>query len=180
MTDDEYFHSDPGTCSVRASSALSNSLIVVLLVLIAIFYASTLRAGHIWGDDFAMYIHAQNIVQGQPYAETGYIFNAAATVSPRMCPPVFPLLLAPLFRLYGLNLMPMKLEQVIFFVLALAAIYLFWKPELGEAYSAALIAILGFQSDFLGSQRQGAIRSTISSLLLRCRSVGVVECKFRS
>jgi len=96
-----------------------------------------------------MYIHhAQNIVEGQPYAETGYIFNAAAPVSPRMYPPVFPLLLAPIYKIYGTNLTPMKLEQVIFFVLALAFVYIFWKPDLGPAYSAALVAILGFSPIF--------------------------------
>lgn len=135
--------------SQRRSSALPNVLISVLLASIAVLYASTLRPGHIWGDDFAMYIHhAQNIIEGRPFAETGYIFNAAAPVSPRMYPPVFPLLLAPVYKLYGANLMPMKFEQVVFFVLALAVVYLFWKPDLGEAYSAALIAILGFSPIF--------------------------------
>lgn len=141
--------SEESAASQRRRSALSNFLIFLLLGSIAIFYASTLRAGHIWGDDFAMYIHhAQNIVGGRPYAETGYIFNAAAPVSPRMYPPVFPLLLAPIYELYGQNLTPMKLEQVFFFVLALLFVYIFWKRDLGPAYSLALIAILGFSPIF--------------------------------
>ena len=40
------------------------------------FYLATIREGHDWGDDFSMYIrHAQNIAHGEPYAETGYIYN---------------------------------------------------------------------------------------------------------
>jgi hypothetical protein len=65
-----------------------------------------------------------------------------------MYPPVFPLLLSPLYKLYGLNLMPMKLEQVVFFVLALTAVYFFFRRDLGPEYSLALIAILGFNPIF--------------------------------
>ena len=41
-----------------------------LLAIITAFHVATVREGHLWGDDFAMYIHhAQNIVEGRPYAE---------------------------------------------------------------------------------------------------------------
>jgi|SRR5579864_5704498 len=119
--------------------------LILLLITIAVFHTVTIRQGHIWADDFAMYIHhAQNIVEGLPYAQTGYLFTPAAPVSPRMYPPVFPLLLAPVVRFFGLNLVPMKFEQVIFFVLALVAICLYWQRDLGPEYSLALAAILGF------------------------------------
>jgi 4-amino-4-deoxy-L-arabinose transferase-like glycosyltransferase len=96
-----------------------------------------------------MYIHhAQNIVEGRPYAQTGYLFTPTAPVSPRMYPPVFPLLLAPIVRFFGLNLIPMKFEQVLFFVLALAVICLYWQRDLGRDYTIALAAILGFSPHF--------------------------------
>jgi len=95
-----------------------------LLATITVFYLATLREGHLWGDDFAMYIHhAQNIAQGRPYADTGYVYNPAVPVyGPRMYPPVFPLLLAPLYKVFGLSLIPMKVEQVVFIVLMLATV----------------------------------------------------------
>jgi 4-amino-4-deoxy-L-arabinose transferase-like glycosyltransferase len=65
-----------------------------------------------------------------------------------MYPPVFPLLLAPVVRFFGLNLIPMKFEQVIFFVLALAVICLYWQRDLGREYTLALAAILGFSPHF--------------------------------
>jgi 4-amino-4-deoxy-L-arabinose transferase-like glycosyltransferase len=126
-----------------------NPQLACLLAVIALFYTATIRPGHIWGDDFAMYVHhAQNIVEGQPYADTGYLFNPHAPVSPRMYPPVFPLLLAPVYRLFGLDLVPMKLEQVVFFVVTLAAVYAFWLRDLGKKYALALVAILGFSPVF--------------------------------
>lgn len=97
-----------------------------------------------------MYVHhAQNIIEGHPYAETGYIYNPRVPAySPGMYPPVFPLLLAPSYRWFGLNLLPMKLEQVAFFLLALAAAYLLWRRDLGSRYAVALIAILAFSPVF--------------------------------
>jgi 4-amino-4-deoxy-L-arabinose transferase-like glycosyltransferase len=123
--------------------------LILLLLTIAAFHAATIRPGHIWADDFAMYIHhAQNIVDGQPYAQTGYLFTPTAPVGPRMYPPVFPLLLAPVVRFFGVNLIPMKFEQVLFFVLALAVICLYWQHDLGREYTIALAAILGFSPHF--------------------------------
>ena len=97
-----------------------------------------------------MYVHhAQNIVEGRPYAETGYIYNPAVPVyGPRMYPPVFPLLLTPLYKLFGPSLVPMKLEQVAFFVLILGAVYGLWTRDLPPVHAIALVAILGFSPTF--------------------------------
>ena len=133
----------------NASNAGTRICLVGLLTVIALFHSFTVRQGHIWGDDFAMYVaHARNLVDGHPYAETGYLFNPASPVSPRMYPPVFPLLLAPVVKLFGLNLIPMKIEQVLFFVLVLAAVYLFWRDDLSSKYALVQIAILGFSPHF--------------------------------
>jgi 4-amino-4-deoxy-L-arabinose transferase-like glycosyltransferase len=123
----------------------ANAYFACLLGAVALFYTATVRPGHLWADDFAMDVHhAQNIVEGRPYAETGYIYNPRAPAySPGMYPPVFPLLLAPSYKFFGLNLLPMKLEQVAFFLLTLAAIYVLWWRELGSRYALAVIAILG-------------------------------------
>jgi hypothetical protein len=123
---------------------------ILLLAFIALFHLTTIRKGHVWGDDYAMYIaHAKNIVAGHPYADTGYIFNPALPLySPTNYPPVFPLLLAPLYKLFGMNLMPMKVEQVIFFLSTLALVYTLWHRELGTRYVLVLIAILGLSPIF--------------------------------
>ena len=59
-------------------------------------------------------------------------------------PPVFPMFLAPLIKIWGLNFAAMKLEQVLFLLLALVTIYFCWKLYLDFVYLFALIAILGF------------------------------------
>ncbi len=121
-----------------------------LLAIITAFHVATVREGHLWGDDFAMYIHhAQNIAESRPYADAGYIYNPAIPVyGPRMYPPVFPLLLAPLYKVFGLSLLPMKLEQVFFIISTLALIFMLWHRELGTGYCLALVGILGFNPAF--------------------------------
>jgi hypothetical protein len=119
-----------------------------LLVAIGTFHATTVRQGHLWADDFAMYVHhAQNIVEGRPYTDTGYIFTSIV-VGPKYYPPIFPLLLTPIYKVSGLNLIPMKLEQVIFLLLSLIAIYAYWRRDLGSGYTLALVASLGFAPAF--------------------------------
>jgi 4-amino-4-deoxy-L-arabinose transferase-like glycosyltransferase len=135
---------------MRESPATTGNVwLIILLTTIAVFHAATTRQGHIWADDFAMYIHhAQNMVEARPYAQTGYLFTPTALVGPRMYPPVFPLLLTPVVRFFGVNLIPMKLEQVMFFVLALAVICLYYQRDLGREFTLALAAILGFSPHF--------------------------------
>lgn len=96
-----------------------------------------------------MYVHhAQNIAERLTYADTGYIINASIPIGPKYYPPIFPMLLAPIYRASGLDLVPMKLEQVIFLLLSLMTIYAYWKRDLGSGYTLALVAILGFAPAF--------------------------------
>jgi Dolichyl-phosphate-mannose-protein mannosyltransferase len=136
--------------TLTRSSSRANVYFVCLLSAIFLFHCATLRPGHVWGDDFAMYIHhAKNIVEQRPYADTGYIYNPAVPVfGPRAYPPVFPLLLAPLYRQFGLNVMPMKVEQIVFLMLMLILVYFFWRQDIGDRYTLALVAILGFSPAF--------------------------------
>jgi 4-amino-4-deoxy-L-arabinose transferase-like glycosyltransferase len=124
----------------------TNLYFALLLSAIFVFHGGTLRQGHVWGDDFAMYIHhAKNIVEHRPYAETGYIYNSAVPVyGPRAYPPVFPVLLSPLYRVFGLNLVPMKFEQIFFLLGTLTIVYFLWRQALGSSLALALTAILGF------------------------------------
>src|ERR1700748_2038347 len=76
-----------------AAPVASHFWLIILLLIVAGFHILTVRQGHIWGDDFAMYVHhAKNIVEGRPYTATGYLFHPSISVSPRMYPPVFPFL----------------------------------------------------------------------------------------
>ena len=88
--------------AVPASRRASLLWLAIALLLIAVWYALTLREGHAWGGDNAMYLlHARNLLSGMPYTDTGYLYNPASGRFPVSYPPVFPLLLAPLVALFG-------------------------------------------------------------------------------
>ena len=116
---------------------------ILCVVGIGIFYLATIRDGHDWGDDFSMYIrHAQNIARGEPYAQTGYIYNPLnPAVGPRVYPPGFPLLLAPAVAAFGLELRPMKIVVVAFFIASLLVILASFRSVLPPSYLAALALI---------------------------------------
>jgi hypothetical protein len=116
-----------------------------LLLAVAAFHAATLRPGHKWGDDFAMYLlHARNLAEGLPYAATGYVFNPAEPLlGPPVYPPVFPLLLAPVWAVFGLNLTAGKALVLVTFVLFLALVYTILAPYLAPRWRWAAVALLG-------------------------------------
>jgi 4-amino-4-deoxy-L-arabinose transferase-like glycosyltransferase len=132
------------------TSAKVNLTIGVIILAVGVFYTATIQEGHNWGDDFSMYIHhAKNIVEGIKYGETGYLFEPHfATIGPKTYPPVFPLLLVPVYKYFGLNLTAMKLEVIFFFMLSLLVLYLLFKDELPFHYSIALVTIIGFSPIF--------------------------------
>jgi len=127
-------------------SGTNRQLAVVLALILATgaFYIATIREGHPWGDDFAMYIHhAKNLAYGNAYADTGYIYNPHyPDLGPRAYPPLFPLVLAPVYRIMGLELGAMKVLNILLFLVFLFWIYLLFLPELPFYYALAILTIL--------------------------------------
>ena len=83
---------------------------LLFALLVAAIYGLNLHAGQDWSGDFSQYIHhAKNLVEGKNYLDTGFIVSSLAIfVGPYAYPPVFPLLLTPVYWLYGLDLEAMK------------------------------------------------------------------------
>jgi hypothetical protein len=130
----------------RKESRMSKSgtWAAVAIALVAAGYLASTRAGHEWGDDFALYVsHARNLAEGRPYADTGYIYNPDyPSLSPRTYPPVLPLLLAPVWRLCGFDLFAMKVEIILLFAAFLAVFYLTFRAELPAPYLLAVLLLL--------------------------------------
>jgi len=104
-----------------------------------------LRPGHEWGDDFALYLlHARNLVEGRPYAATGYLYNPHyPSLGPPTYPPVTPALLAPIYAAVGLNLEAMKLAMVAGYVAFLAIAYFLFRATLGPARATLAVVLVG-------------------------------------
>ena len=121
-------------------------MVLVLLCILAVgaFYLSTIREGHPVGGDNSMYIlHAKNIVEGTHYRDTGFIYNPSSNLFPESYPPVFPFLLAPVYKWFGLNLTAMKVEVIFSFLLGLWFIALNFYKTIPTRYMAAAVAVVG-------------------------------------
>lgn len=123
-----------------------------VLLLLAIAYLSTLTPGHAFGsDDFAAYVmHAANLVEGRPYTDIRYVPNPKALwLAPSNgYPPIYPMILAPVYRIWGLNLRALKVITVLCF---LAFLWLFaemFKRRLSVLAGVGLMLIVGFNPVF--------------------------------
>jgi len=121
-------------------------LLAGLLALAAVFQLLTIRSGHNWGDDFALYIlHARALLEGRPYVDTGFIYSSAfPQYSPAAYPPGFPLLLLPVYAFSGLNFVAMKVLVTLFLAGALVLFALLLRPLLPRPYLLVTVALLGF------------------------------------
>ena len=103
--------------------------------LIFIFYVLTIREGHTWGGDFALYIqHALNIATGLPYTNTGYVVNPIIpSVSPYAYPPVFPFILTPVIKIFGLNLYAFKITLILILCITLILFHRLITTKIDQA-----------------------------------------------
>ncbi len=128
-------------------------LAAAFLVLLYAFLAAELSPGmNSQGTDWAMYVmHARNIVKGLPYTQTGYVFQPESTteVGARSYPSGYPLLLAPFYAVFGLDIRLFKLLNVAFLVLSLWPVYLYARRTLPPAGSFLIIVAFGFSMLFL-------------------------------
>jgi hypothetical protein len=107
------------------------AILLSTIVFLACFHLFRLTPGHEWGDDFAGYIlYGQNIAQGQSYGDIHLIENPSNIISPKAYPPVFPFLLSLIYRLFGLNLMAMKILIILFWQACLWLIFLLFRKKL--------------------------------------------------
>jgi hypothetical protein len=119
--------------------------IPVALVCLGVFYIVTLVEGQNWSGDFSLYIHhAKNMVEGKHYLDTAYLMNSVSRfVSPYAYSPVFPLLLAPVYWLFGMDLEAMKWVGVISFCLSLLLLAKVSGFRLGRDYVFFLLVVVG-------------------------------------
>lgn len=125
-------------------------LFALLLAAVAAFDGLTLRDGYGWGGDFAQYLHhAENLLDGKPYAEIGYVYNPQnITVGPKAYPPVFPVSLVPTLRLFGRNFVAIKIEMILFFIATVAVTSWLFSRDLTFVQVLIYAAVLGFSPAF--------------------------------
>ncbi len=116
----------------------------VCLALFAILIIVTRRGAESWTSaDFGLYImHARNLVDGIPYAATGYIPNPDNTIiSPSAYPVGYPFLLAFAYAPAGLDLHALELVGCVALIAIVAGAWVFARRFLSPGW--ALVAAFG-------------------------------------
>jgi hypothetical protein len=150
---------DPRLWNVRSR------FLIAVLALIGAFQLATIRPGMTGGEDSALYLlHARNIAFGRPYLATGYIYSIeTAKYSPAGYPPVFPIMLAPLFRFQGPAAGPYKVLIVCVLVLCLFVIALLFQDNIRVSQLLLLLVLFGFNP--LITEQKNEIMSDLPFLL---------------
>lgn len=137
------------------SAKLEWVLVILILAVIAGVYAVTFYPDQGWGDDFAQYIaQAVNIAEGRNMADTGYIYSRyTPEVGPRAYPPGFPVMLAPVYSLFGLNIGAFQVFIILLQLIALVLIYVLYHGNVSPLVALVLLLMMGLSPYLIGFKR---------------------------
>jgi len=164
-------------------SGIRNKLLLFVFGLILAFQLATIRPGLLFNEDACLYLsHARNLALGQPYSSTHFIYTTETAVySPAVYPPVFPVMIAPLYRLSGLNPHPYKIFLVCTLMLCLGVIAWLYRGRGSPSQLLLVVALLGF-SPFMTEQKNEILSDLpfllfVFAFLLLCSTMREREAK---
>lgn len=122
---------------------------MVVALLTGVIYGAMLQPGHNWGDDFSQYLaHAVNLATGQPYKEIKHLQHPLLPIAPETYPVVYPLLLAPVYAVFGLDLVAFKVVGTICFIGFLLLLWPVFRPYLSGMAIFCLTLLLAANPAF--------------------------------
>ena len=114
--------------NLRGGFASKERWLWISILAAILFFSFTLRKGHNWGGDFAIYLkEAYNLAHGIPYQNTGVFPNPYNPYISGYCPPGFPLLLAPFVRLWGIDLQSLEYYKILVIIVFAIGVYFVYK-----------------------------------------------------
>ena len=157
--------------------------ILTLIVLVSgAISVSLLTRGQTWLDDFAGYLMQAKSILGGTMAD--FVRQNSFTVTQSSYPPGpaaypwgFPLLLAPVYAVFGMNVLAFQLANTLFYALFLIVFFALTRTRLPEASALALTAILAFNPALLGAHDQ--ILSDIPFLFFSTCAIFLIDRSLR-
>jgi len=152
-----------------------------VILVVGVIYLASLTRGHPFAsDDFAAYVmHAANVVEGRPYAAINYVPNPKVPwLGPTSgYPPIYPLLLAPVYRVWGLNLRALKVVTVLCFVTFLVIFNELTRPMFSALLGLCAMLIVAFNPVFWA--HRDYLLSEFPYLMFSFASLMVIERVYR-
>jgi hypothetical protein len=114
----------------------------LLLALQPIYFSASKYQG--WGGDYAGYLtETRNVVEGIPISSTKYIYNPDyPSLAPPAYPIGFPLLLAPIYKIWGLDILAFTKFMSLLWWIAGVLVFLLLKRHFSSWVS--LLTAIGF------------------------------------
>ncbi len=119
---------------------------IIFIIIFSSVLFININKTHDWGGDFAMYLtQAKNIVEGNPQTDNGYLYNPDNPMNgPKVYPVGFPLLLSPVYALFGLSIKPYIIYNSFFLFLFSFLVYFFFKQKHSSLISGIMVLIILF------------------------------------
>lgn len=143
--------------------------VAVILLLVPLFFLN-IRDSHDWGDDFAQYIlQAKNFAEGKPQTAGAYIFNPDYPFyAPPVYPVGYPLLLAPVYSVFGNNLLAFNYFQTLLLLLFGAALFFFLRMFMDNLPAMLLMLIAVYNPWMLDFKTQIIADLPFALCMLSC------------
>ncbi|MGD0278493.1 MAG: hypothetical protein ABSC11_04215 [Smithella sp.] len=151
-----------------------STFFIILLGITILIIFCTLTNGHNWGDDFSAYImQAKSITELNPRsfieANRFTVENSSNTFGPIAYPWGFPVLLAPFYAVFGLNMIGLKLPGVISFLIFIILLWAGFRKYHSPVWLLCLVCFFSLNPTMLLFIDQ--ILSDLPFLLLSTASV---------
>jgi hypothetical protein len=153
----------PITSTNRSSHTLTYALVIALSAAVLSFFNLTRDNG--WGDDFAGYIlQARSIVRGDMDELVSKnilaVERSSGDLAPANYPWGFPLMLAPVYALFGTKVLALKLVLTLCHALLVLAAFLLARTRLSAFASLILAAVIAYNAVLI-TEGQGEILSDL-------------------
>ncbi|MGK7396600.1 MAG: ArnT family glycosyltransferase [Candidatus Cyclobacteriaceae bacterium M3_2C_046] len=153
-------------------------LLTLILIVSFIFNVVSLQEGTDWGGDFAAYIdQTRHLADNQldKYQDlTMFRFeNSSESIAPQFYPWGLPILLVPVYKVFGLNLLAWKIYLLLFFTLSLWVVFHIFKHKLSPPAGLFLVVLLALNPYFFSFKQH--ILSDYPFLFFSLLSVYLVE-----
>ena len=130
--------------------------IILLTIILSVFLINSMsfKEGHNWGGDFPQYIaQAKSLNDGTidkliENSTFRYEKSDSILLAPKLYPWGFPILLAPIYHLFGFNIFAMKFFVNLFFLFSIATIFLILKGKVTDIQHILIIAIVAYNPYF--------------------------------
>jgi Dolichyl-phosphate-mannose-protein mannosyltransferase len=168
----------------RKTIILTNDKIcyaILSAIILSVFLMNSVsfREGHNWGGDFPQYIaQAKSLNDGTidrllENSTFRYEKSDSVLLSPKLYPWGFPILLAPIYRVFGFNIFAMKFFVNLFFLFSIAIVYLMLKGKVSNIQNILIVAIIAFNPYFFNFKEH--ILSDIPFLFFSLFSVFLIQ-----